>query len=113
MKQEARRALAEFQILPGAGPNHLSSPLKSGDEGSCPSVKTAVPAPGIHLGGDEMEPVVETWFLWRWKGDQKTPLNRSYLQEITHGGKVFETTDHDLWSNYPTRLLRSEIEVLP
>jgi hypothetical protein len=57
----ARRALVEFQILPGAGTENLSSPLKSGDEGSCPSVRTARPTPGIQAfksGQDSMRPLI-------------------------------------------------------
>ena len=57
----SRRALVEFQILPGAGTENLSSPLKSGDEGSCPSVKTARPTPGIQAfksGQDSMRPLI-------------------------------------------------------
>lgn len=52
------------------------------------------------------------FIYWRWIGD-KTFL-KSFVQDIleTESGMLLETTDSEMWSNYPTRILRHEIFIV-
>lgn len=57
-------------------------------------------------------PVKGKWIYWRWVGD-KTFLKR-FVQDIleTDSGMLLEISDNDMWSNFPTRVLRKEIFIV-
>lgn len=52
------------------------------------------------------------WIYWRWKLDGKT-FSKSKIQDIvnTSNGPLLELGD-DLWTNYPTRVLVKEIDIV-
>lgn len=53
------------------------------------------------------------WIYWRWKGKEHKTFSKSYIQEIIGIGanRLLELTDHEFWTNYPMRVLLSDIEI--
>ena len=52
------------------------------------------------------------WIYWRWKKWGKS-FSKSFVQAVvkTSDGKyLLDLNDSTIWSNYPTRVLLSEIE---
>ena len=47
---------------------------------------------------------------WRWQNETYKPINRGYIQK--ENDFMFEVKDSPIFTDYPTRLLKSEILVI-
>lgn len=46
---------------------------------------------------------------WRWKGKKNCSVNKSYIQKDL--GNMLELADSELYTNYPTIVLKREIKI--
>ena len=53
----------------------------------------------------------EQWIYWRWKDGSKSFL-KSWIQDVvtTDKGLLLELSDSESWTNYPNKVLLSEID---
>jgi hypothetical protein len=47
---------------------------------------------------------------WRWKNKKFTPISKDYIQKISKD--IIEVRNTTFWTDYPTRLLKKEIEII-